>query len=185
MDLGLRGARAAYCRGRPAPILCPASCRRKGDLDKRRGVIKSMILRVLHRHVGLRACGATASCRVPGTGCCRGSAPQRSAYEEEWQVTNPTRRASFASCRQRAHNVHFSMDPHPLITTAQLTCPVCGHVSSETMPLDACIYYHDCAGCGTLLRPRAGDCCVFCSYGTVPCPPVQAQQPCCGTHRKP
>ena len=79
MDLGLRGARAAYCRGRPAPILCPASCRRKGDLDKRRGVIKSMILRVLHRHVGLRACGATASCRVPGKGCCRGSAPQRSA----------------------------------------------------------------------------------------------------------
>jgi hypothetical protein len=23
------------------------------------------------------------------------------------------------------------------------------------------------------LRPKAGDCCVFCSYGTVPCPPVQ------------
>ena len=51
MDLGLRGRAPAYCRGRPAPILCPASCRRKGDLDKRRGVIKSMILRVLHRHV--------------------------------------------------------------------------------------------------------------------------------------
>jgi hypothetical protein len=23
------------------------------------------------------------------------------------------------------------------------------------------------------LRPKQGDCCVFCSYGTVPCPPVQ------------
>ncbi|WP_349666169.1 GDCCVxC domain-containing (seleno)protein, partial [Sinorhizobium sp. 6-117] len=24
-----------------------------------------------------------------------------------------------------------------------------------------------------LLRPRPGDCCVFCSFGSVKCPPVQ------------
>jgi hypothetical protein len=65
-------------------------------------------------------------------------------------------------------------------TTCQLTCPKCGHVSVETMPTDACIYFYDCAGCGTVLRPKAGDCCVFCSYGSVPCPPVQTAQPCCG-----
>ena len=29
-------------------------------------------------------------------------------------------------------------------------------------------------GCGALLRPKPGDCCVFCSFGTVPCPLVQA-----------
>jgi len=69
----------------------------------------------------------------------------------------------------------------PLITTSELTCPNCGHISRETMPTDACIYFYDCAGCGTLLRPKAGDCCVFCSYGSVPCPPVQANQSCCGT----
>ena len=31
-----------------------------------------------------------------------------------------------------------------------------------------------CEGCGTRLAPKPGDCCVFCSYGTVRCPPIQA-----------
>ena len=43
------------------------------------------------------------------------------------------------------------------------------------MPTDACLFFHECAGCGALLRPKAGDCCVFCSYGSVPCPPRQAE----------
>jgi hypothetical protein len=42
------------------------------------------------------------------------------------------------------------------------------------MPDDACIYLYDCKGCGALLKPKSGDCCVFCSYGSVPCPPIQA-----------
>jgi len=71
----------------------------------------------------------------------------------------------------------------PPITISELTCPNCGHISREIMPTDACIYFYDCAGCGALLRPKAGDCCVFCSYGSVPCPPVQANQSCCGTQR--
>ncbi len=57
-----------------------------------------------------------------------------------------------------------------------LTCPHCGYRQRLTMPTDACQYFHDCAGCGVLLRPKPGDCCVFCSYGTVPCPPRQAEQ---------
>ncbi|WP_081639561.1 GDCCVxC domain-containing (seleno)protein [Euryhalocaulis caribicus] len=55
-----------------------------------------------------------------------------------------------------------------------ITCPDCGHPEQETMPLDACQFFYDCKGCGALLRPENGDCCVFCSYGTVPCPPIQA-----------
>jgi hypothetical protein len=50
------------------------------------------------------------------------------------------------------------------------------------MPTDACVFFHACSGCGTLLRPKAGDCCVFCSYGSVPCPPLQmvpATRGCC------
>jgi DNA-directed RNA polymerase subunit RPC12/RpoP len=54
-----------------------------------------------------------------------------------------------------------------------LTCPACGHRTDETMPTDACQYFYDCANCGALFKPKAGDCRVFCSYGTVPCPPVQ------------
>jgi hypothetical protein len=54
-----------------------------------------------------------------------------------------------------------------------ITCPYCGHEQTETMPTDSCQFFYDCKGCGELLRPQQGDCCVFCSYGTVPCPPVQ------------
>ncbi len=56
-----------------------------------------------------------------------------------------------------------------------VTCPECGHEKAETMPTDACLLFYECEGCKTLLRPKHGDCCVFCSYGTVPCPPVQAE----------
>lgn len=41
------------------------------------------------------------------------------------------------------------------------------------MPVDSCLYYYECKGCGALLQPKLGHCCVFCSYGTFPCPPVQ------------
>ena len=41
------------------------------------------------------------------------------------------------------------------------------------MPVDACAFFYECTGCGERLRPKPGDCCVFCSYGDVPCPPVQ------------
>ena len=54
-----------------------------------------------------------------------------------------------------------------------ITCPACGHQQSEAMPTDSCRFFHDCGGCGVVLRPKPGDCCVFCSYGSVPCPPVQ------------
>ncbi|MES0880259.1 GDCCVxC domain-containing (seleno)protein [Roseibium sp. SCP14] len=66
------------------------------------------------------------------------------------------------------------------ILVSELTCPKCGHVSIETMPTDACQWFHECASCKTLLKPLPGDCCVFCSYGTVPCPPVQLNEKCCG-----
>jgi hypothetical protein len=68
-----------------------------------------------------------------------------------------------------------------MIITSELTCPKCGHVARETMPSDACIYFYDCPGCAAVLKPKAGDCCVFCSYGSVPCPPMQTNAPCCGT----
>jgi hypothetical protein len=57
--------------------------------------------------------------------------------------------------------------------TSVLTCPECGHRKAETMPTDACWFFYDCEGCGAKLKPLAGHCCVFCSYGSVPCPPIQ------------
>jgi hypothetical protein len=65
-----------------------------------------------------------------------------------------------------------------MITESVITCPKCGWRSNERMPLDACQVLYVCEGCGERLTRRPGDCCVFCSYGSVPCPPVQEAANC-------
>ncbi len=62
------------------------------------------------------------------------------------------------------------------VTTSVIACPHCGARHTETMPTDACVYFFECPRCGTMLKPKPGDCCVFCSYGSVPCPPVQVSR---------
>jgi hypothetical protein len=61
-----------------------------------------------------------------------------------------------------------------IVLRSAITCPKCGHVKEETMPTDSCLWFYECEGCKTVLRPLAGDCCVFCSYGSRKCPPIQA-----------
>ena len=70
-----------------------------------------------------------------------------------------------------------------IILQSTLTCPSCGATKAEPMPTTACQYFYEGAGCKTLLKPKPGDCCVFCSYGTVPCPPIQEGKAddCCGS----
>jgi hypothetical protein len=60
-----------------------------------------------------------------------------------------------------------------------ITCPECGAATQETMPTNACQWFYECQSCHTLLKPLPGDCCVFCSYGSVKCPPVQHGDRCC------
>jgi len=67
-----------------------------------------------------------------------------------------------------------------LILESEITCPKCGYKKMETMPIDACQWFYECENCGAILKPKKGDCCVFCSYGTVPCPPMQqGSDSCC------
>ncbi|RDH84073.1 MAG: hypothetical protein DIZ80_08035 [endosymbiont of Galathealinum brachiosum] len=67
-----------------------------------------------------------------------------------------------------------------IILKSTITCPACGHKEIETMPVDACQWFYKCKNCQSLLKPEKGDCCVFCSYGNVPCPPIQkASGSCC------
>ena len=60
-----------------------------------------------------------------------------------------------------------------VILESTIICPACGGSEAETMPTDACQWFYDCRHCGAVLKPKPGDCCVYCSYATVPCPPVQ------------
>ena len=62
---------------------------------------------------------------------------------------------------------------------SEITCPLCGTSKLEIMPTDACQFFYECTGCHQILKPLAGDCCVFCSYGTVKCPPIQQGSACC------
>lgn len=66
-----------------------------------------------------------------------------------------------------------------VVLESVITCPECGTASTEQMPTDACVFFHDCAGCGVRLRPKRGDCCVFCTFGSVKCPPIQNLKTCC------
>jgi len=63
-----------------------------------------------------------------------------------------------------------------MILESRITCPHCAAAKTEIMPTDACRVFYQCGGCGAMLRPKPGDCCVFCSYGSVPCPPIQAER---------
>lgn len=67
-----------------------------------------------------------------------------------------------------------------LILMSAITCPECGHLKEEIMPTNACQYFYECENCKHVLKPKPGDCCVYCSYGTVKCPPKQAgEKSCC------
>ena len=66
-----------------------------------------------------------------------------------------------------------------VILRSKITCPECGYTKDEIMPTNSCQYFYECSNCKQILKPKANDCCVYCSYGTVPCPPIQLNQNCC------
>lgn len=61
----------------------------------------------------------------------------------------------------------------PVVMTSVMRCARCGYEREETMPTAYCQIAYECSRCGARLSPKAGDCCVFCSYGSVPCPSMQ------------
>ncbi len=63
-----------------------------------------------------------------------------------------------------------------------ITCPHCSFQQEESMPANVGICLWECPQCQTVVKSKPSDCCIFCAYGTVPCPPVQMNAPgnCCG-----
>jgi hypothetical protein len=60
-----------------------------------------------------------------------------------------------------------------------VTCPFCSNKREETMPSDACQFFYECDTCKKVLKPKENDCCIYCSYGSEKCPPVQQEKDCC------
>ena len=73
----------------------------------------------------------------------------------------------------------ISLPMSAVLLESVLTCPHCGFAAQESMSTDACQFFYECRNCKTLLRPKPGDCCVFCSYGSVKCPPIQELRASC------
>ncbi|MEQ9265356.1 MAG: GDCCVxC domain-containing (seleno)protein [Balneolaceae bacterium] len=65
------------------------------------------------------------------------------------------------------------------ISASEITCPKCLHKKMEEMPIDACQFFYECENCKAILKPVGTDCCVYCSYGSVKCPPIQQNKNCC------
>ena len=66
-----------------------------------------------------------------------------------------------------------------LTLISHITCPDCGFTKKEKMSENACEWFYECSNCKAILKPKPGDCCVYCSYGSVKCPPVQSNGKCC------
>jgi len=60
-----------------------------------------------------------------------------------------------------------------MILKSVIKYPECGFKKEETMPLDSCQIFYECTNCKVILKPKEGNCCVFCSYSSVKCPPKQ------------
>lgn len=95
-------------------------------------------------------------------------------------VPQPTAEAS-SGATPRVRETPKTDKPAPMLRLeSTITCPECGAATHAHMPTDACQFFWDCPACDAVLKPKPGDCCVFCSWGDVPCPPVQANRDCCG-----
>jgi hypothetical protein len=60
-----------------------------------------------------------------------------------------------------------------VIDTSAVLCPLCGGMTVHAMPMDRCVIRVRCRHCHGTIVPKVGDCCIFCSYGDTPCPPIQ------------
>ncbi len=67
----------------------------------------------------------------------------------------------------------ITMQSNNPIFKSIIKCPECGIEKEETMPTDSCQFFYKCTNCKAMLKPNKGDCCVFCSFGSIKCPSKQ------------
>jgi hypothetical protein len=56
---------------------------------------------------------------------------------------------------------------------SKVRCLNCGRREKVRMPLYASQIYYQCNFCKTIHKTLEGVCCIFCSYGSVPCTKMQ------------
>ncbi|MDQ3047635.1 MAG: hypothetical protein M3R27_08820 [Bacteroidota bacterium] len=66
--------------------------------------------------------------------------------------------------------------PQNIKSKSVVKCPICKYKKEVIMPVMLFQTMYECEECNARLKPNVGDCCVFCSFGSVPCPPVQKEK---------
>jgi hypothetical protein len=60
-----------------------------------------------------------------------------------------------------------------MLITSVIACPFCGISTLEEMPTETAQRTYPCHSCSALLKVVEDECCVFCSFGDIPCPRAQ------------
>ncbi|WP_206603356.1 GDCCVxC domain-containing (seleno)protein [Polynucleobacter paneuropaeus] len=53
-------------------------------------------------------------------------------------------------------------------TVSIITCPSCLAQEALEIP-EGSMHLYRCKACSTILKPKSGDCCIFCSFGNTDC----------------
>ena len=101
---------------------------------------------------------ASTEC-IPGGECTPGSC------SDDSEAAAVTECDSTSSCCEKADT--------QIAERSTITCPKCGYEKSELMPTEVCQLSYTCEKCSTVMHPKDGDCCVFCTYGDHKCPSKQ------------
>jgi hypothetical protein len=64
--------------------------------------------------------------------------------------------------------------PRWLKIISEVTCVHCGHKHADHMPKYATKISYQCPACKEISKPLKDSCCIYCSYGSEPCPKKQA-----------
>jgi hypothetical protein len=123
---------------------------------------------------------ATSCCWLPALAVALGGATGLMAFSEGLEKFSGVFMTIGGGLLVYGGYLFYQKNQKPtLILESKITCPNCGHSKMETMPTNACQFFYECENCQILLRPNEGDCCVYCSFGTVKCPPIQEGIDCC------
>jgi hypothetical protein len=63
-----------------------------------------------------------------------------------------------------------------VVKNCVITCPVCNTKVQEVMSSETPKRKYHCPKCLTWLSPKSGDHCIYDSYGSVKCPPIQIKE---------
>ncbi|OWF65799.1 hypothetical protein B6A14_08535 [Polynucleobacter hirudinilacicola] len=50
-----------------------------------------------------------------------------------------------------------------------ITCPYCQATETLEIPRGSSQHLYRCRACACILKPKSGDCCIFCSFGDLDC----------------